>query len=113
LFIQKEIEEGRISLVWSFILDYENNANPFPEVRKQISKWKPLASINCQLNEKISSKAASLLEKGLHNKDAAHLACAIEAKADHFLTTDKRVLNKTIPEISILNPIDFVRKYNA
>jgi hypothetical protein len=33
LGIQEQIKSGRFSLGWSYILDFENNANPFPEKR--------------------------------------------------------------------------------
>ena len=31
LDIQEKIQQGTISLAWSYMLDYENNANPFIE----------------------------------------------------------------------------------
>jgi len=39
-----------------------------------------------------------------------HLACAVSAKADYFITTDKKLLNKSISEITLINPIDFLRR---
>lgn len=48
---------------------------------------------------------------GLRQMDASHIACAIHAKADCFLTTDKKILNKNVNGIQILNPIDFIRRY--
>ena len=44
--------------------------------------------------------------------DALHLASAIEAKADRFLTTDKGILSKMRlePRISVLDPIDLIRE---
>jgi uncharacterized caspase-like protein len=42
--------------------------------------------------------------------DALHIACAIEAKADYFLTTDYLLIkkNELIKEINIINPIHFI-----
>ena len=40
LFIQTKIYANQIELVWSYILDYENNFNPFEERRDSIKKWK-------------------------------------------------------------------------
>ncbi len=40
LKIQENIRSGLYELVWSYILDYENNKNPFRERREQIAKWK-------------------------------------------------------------------------
>ena len=40
LYIQEEIRLGRIELIWSYILEYENSVNPFEEKVKQILEWK-------------------------------------------------------------------------
>jgi predicted nucleic acid-binding protein len=48
---------------------------------------------------------------GIKKKDAVHIACALAADADYFITTDKKVLNKNIADIIIINPIDFLRRY--
>jgi predicted nucleic acid-binding protein len=111
LFIQECIKKNDIELAWSFILDYENNDNPFPEIRTKISEWKNISCTDPSLTDKIEQKAIELMELGLRQKDAAHIACAIYANADYFITTDKKILNKAITEIRIVNPIDFVRKY--
>ena len=31
LFVQDKVREGQPQLVWSYVLDYENSANPFEE----------------------------------------------------------------------------------
>lgn len=38
LFIQEEIANGNYRLAWSFMLDYENAANPFPEKERSHSQ---------------------------------------------------------------------------
>jgi len=45
LFIQGEIITGKFSLAWSYILDYENAANPFNERKETIANWKKRAVI--------------------------------------------------------------------
>lgn len=40
LFIQSMVQAGTIELAWSYILDFENDANPFEERRIAIEKWK-------------------------------------------------------------------------
>jgi predicted nucleic acid-binding protein len=100
-----------IELAWSFILDYENNDNPFPEIRSKISEWKKLSRIDPSLTDEIEQKAKELMEAGLRQKDAAHIACAIYAHVDYFITTDKKIINKAITDIKIVTPIDFVRIY--
>ncbi|HPS88075.1 MAG TPA: hypothetical protein PLY36_15090 [Spirochaetota bacterium] len=40
-----------------------------------------------------------------------HIASAIEAKADYFITTDKGIIKKRhhTAEIRIVDPVDFIR----
>lgn len=38
------------------------------------------------------------------------IACAVYAKCDAFITTDKGILKKKIHDIKVLNPIDFMRE---
>ena len=61
LHVQELIRSGGLELCWSFILDYENVANPFEEVRDRISEWKSLAVADCLLttDKKILNKPIS------------------------------------------------------
>jgi predicted nucleic acid-binding protein len=111
LFIQDLIRQQKLELAWSFVLDFENNDNPFEERRFRIGEWRKLAAVDCDLNDDVADWAERLTQVGLRQKDASHVACAIYLKADFFVTTDKRILNKPIVDISLINPIDFVRRY--
>jgi predicted nucleic acid-binding protein len=111
LQIQELVKNGEIELVWSFVLDYENNENSFEEVKNKIAEWKRLASIDCDYSDVIAQKAAVYMKRGLRQMDAAHVACAVFTGADYFITTDKKILNKHIEDIKIINPIDFIREY--
>ncbi|AEF85452.1 conserved hypothetical protein [Treponema primitia ZAS-2] len=111
LRIQELIKQKELELVWSFVLDYENEANPFKEVRNKIAEWEGLSTINCDYYDSIARKARELALLGLRQMDASHIACAIFTKADVFITTDKKILNKSVKEIEVLNPIDFIRRY--
>lgn len=111
LYVQELIRQGELELVWSFVLDYENDANPFAEVRNRIAGWKKLACADCVLTDEIASAAGELMKQRLRQMDASHVACAIHLGADYFLTVDKKILNKPITGIEIINPIDFIRRY--
>ena len=111
LHVQELIRSGELELCWSFVLDYENAANPFEEVRDRIGEWRNFAVADCGLSDEIAKKAAQFMRLGLKQKDASHIACAIALNADYFLTTDKKILNKPIAELAVLNPIDFIRRY--
>ena len=46
LSVQGKIRDGNISLVWSFILDFENNANPYDNQKESIAEWKQISCEN-------------------------------------------------------------------
>ena len=106
--IQQWILDGKLELAWSFILEYENDKNPFAERRKQIEKWQNVAVVDCGLTDEILNKSKSFALLGLREKDSYHVACAISANADYFITTDTKILNKGISEIKVVSPVDFV-----
>jgi hypothetical protein len=112
LAIQEEIRRGTYQLIWSYILDYENSKNPFRERKEQIIKWKKYAIADVEENTDIINTAILLNNKGLQKMDSLHIACAIFAKADYFLTTDYKVNKKasTIADIKIADPIDFIKQ---
>ena len=99
LYIQNKILMGDLYLVWSYILDVENNRNPDEEIRKAISDWKNIAKTFCKENELIIKYAENLQNLGIKPRDALHVACAIYSEADYFLTTDRRLSNKQVREI--------------
>jgi predicted nucleic acid-binding protein len=46
---------------------------------------------------------------GIKHKDAIHLATAILAEADYFVSTDRRVLKYLSARVKTINPIEFLR----
>ncbi len=110
LGIQEKIKSGHLSLGWSYILDFENNANPFLEKRIEIQKWKETADSFVNETEEILSKMNELTAIGLKPLDALHVACAISLECQYFLTVDKGILKKTreYSETKIINPINFI-----
>ena len=50
---------------------------------------------------------------GIRLMDACHIACAIIAGCDVFLSTDKRVLKYKSADIRILNPATFLIEEDA
>lgn len=110
LYIQECIREGRYGLVWSYMLDYENNANPYDDKKRTIELWKNIASEFCTSSEDILLMGKDIMQKGIKAKDALHIACAIKSECDYFITTDMKLLNKSVENINIINPIDFIRE---
>jgi predicted nucleic acid-binding protein len=109
LYIQQAILKKTFELVWSYILDYENAANPYQNRRQSIAKWKSIAMFDIDASDTIVNRGKEIMQKGVKKKDALHVACAIEAQCNYFLTTDKKLLHAKIDEINIINPIDFIK----
>ena len=113
LHIQKLIREGKIELASSWFITFENSRNPHVIRRKAISEF-----LKDNVNIFISSKhrgeveqlTGEIVASGVRKMDACHVACAILAKCDCFLTTDKRVLKYWSSQIEVLNPTEFVAK---
>jgi hypothetical protein len=110
LYIQAGAREGKFLLVWSYMLDFENDDNPYEEKKNAIAPWKEIAVEYCSSSDEILTLGHKIMAHGIKAKDALHIACAIMSHCDYFVTTDKKLINKSINEIKIVNPIDFVRE---
>lgn len=73
---------------------------------------KPKAAVYVEETPEILATADILFNKRLKAKDALHVACAIHAGCEYFLTTDDTVLKKgqDISEVKIVDPPTFVRE---
>lgn len=110
LTIQTLVKDGMLSLVWSFILDFENNANPEKNVKEEIFGWRAISSFLIRYDEDILKRAKKLTQLNFGKKDALHITCACKVKANFFITVDKAIIRKSnlVTDIKILNPIDFI-----
>ena len=110
LFIQSKVVNGDVKLVWSQILEYENAFNPFPERKKIILNWKKLAVQIIEESAILLELAGEIQNLGLKPKDALHVACAIVAGCDYFITTDKGILKKAnnFGKVNVVSPIHFI-----
>ena len=112
LKIQENIRLGLYELVWSYILDYENSKNIFRERREQIAKWQSYSEIDLDEDKGIIDIASGLCKLGIRNMDSLHIACALRANADYFLTTDDGILKKArmVKGIRVTDPIGFIKE---
>lgn len=113
LYIQDMIRTGQLELISSYILDFENSENPFEMRRKTISDFTNRHSsiyVSDNVKLQIEQKAADIEKTGIKHKDACHVASAIIAGADYFLSTDYRLLKYKTDEIKMMNPTEFVKE---
>ena len=110
--IMQRIKKRELSLIWSFIIDYENSLNPYDDVRQEVEFLSSLASKSILPSDTIVTQAKKFESKGIKSRDALHIACALEAGADYFLTCDDKLINKasSIRGLKILNPIRFIEE---
>jgi hypothetical protein len=61
LYIQDLIKEGKLALVWPFILEFENKANPFVDQRESIMEWKHLATVHVPALDEIRNDESNTI----------------------------------------------------
>lgn len=113
LYVQELIKNKKLDLVTSYILRYENEQNPYEIRKRSITEFinkNTTQYVDIDNIESIKIKAEEIMKTGIKVKDAYHVACAIEAKSDYFLTTDDRLLKYQTDEVEMLNPIDFIKR---
>jgi len=110
LHIQNLVIQKKLELVCSFVLRYENNENPDLSIKTSINQFFLNASmyIGSESIEGISQTASNLMKQGKKMKDAAHLACAIKAGCNYFITTDDKLKKRYDGNmIKIRTPLEF------
>lgn len=116
LHIQDMIWQEQIELVTSYILDFENSNNRSIQKKQTIEKFmKEYASLYVSnKNEKeIARIANAIMETGVKEKDAYHVACAVIAECNYFVTTDDRLLKYQSEKIELVTPGEFIRRMEA
>lgn len=113
LGIQEMIREKMVGLAWSYILDFENELNPFEPRRMLIRQWKEYAEADTDETSEIVERSQTFVQIGLRAKDALHVSCAIALGCDYFLTTDDQLIKKAagIAEVRVTDPITFVKEH--
>ncbi|MDR2706124.1 MAG: PIN domain-containing protein [Planctomycetaceae bacterium] len=111
LRIQQLIMDRTLELVVSFISRYENNKNPNLSNRNSIDEFFNYAVeyIDNEQSGNIKQRTFEIMKYGIKVKDALHLACAIEAQCNYFVTTDSDFQKYRSVDIVICNPVGFLR----
>lgn len=112
IFIEKQIRLRKVELATSFILHHENLQCSNRARRISVENFLKKNSsnyISISLAELVIDKAEKFIAAGVKEKDAYHVASAILAKCDYFLTVDDRLLKFKSDEITLMNPVSFVK----
>lgn len=116
LHIQELIKLRRVELVTSYMLEYENGKNRFMQKKRTIENFmndNESYYVGNERDEMIAKMAEPIMRTGVKEKDAFHVACAIYAKCDYFITTDDRLLKFYAEQISLVTPGEFIRRMEA
>ena len=111
ILIQTLVLNKKVTLVNSFVIYEEIAAMTNKENRKLITKFLDNANVYIAKDtlEDVLTLATEVMNTGVKYMDAAHVACAILAGCDYFVTTDKRLLKYKSEKLDVVNPVDFIR----
>lgn len=116
LHIQDIIRAGEIELVTSYVLDFENSNNRSIQKMMAIEKFMKeyaTAYVSNKNEKDITNLVNAIMETGIKEKDAYHVACAVMAECDYFVTTDDRLLKFQSEKIKLVTPGEFIRRMEA
>ena len=111
LYIQRLIRDGSLQLAISYVSRYENGNSPYSKNKIIIENFFENATtiIDIDKADIIEIKANEIMKCGVKSKDALHIACAIEASCDCFITTDDEIFKKyKSGEITVCSPVEFI-----
>jgi hypothetical protein len=92
--ILNRIVDGKDTLIWSWVISFENAKHPKPDRRDEIALWEKRAESVVALSVRIEERARQLEEQGIPALDAAHLASAEAGDSDIFVTCDDAVVRR-------------------
>ena len=107
-------EKDMVQLVWSFMHQDETMLCPFAARKLEALRLASLCKVRIGPKSAIRSLATDFQKQAsLSAKDAIHLACAIEIRANCFLTCDDRLIKRGERlklGMAMMNPVDYVRQ---
>src|SRR5574341_2033674 len=89
LLVLTRIVERKDTLLWSWVMSFENDRHPIPERRDEIAQWETRSELSVAVSESLEQRARQLAQSGISALDAAHLAAAEAGGADIVLTCDE------------------------
>lgn len=115
LTIIYQCQKQKWKLISSCVLDWELNQMSDFEKLEKIQKILTIAKIKVVDSPSLQIKTNELQALGFSSYDAAHIASAERSKADIFLTTDDRLVNRAkrltnLINVNIDNPLQWLAK---
>lgn len=114
--ILRRIVERNDTLIWSWVLTFENAKHPKPDRRDEIGLWERRAEKSVALSSNLQERARQIAQVGIPALDAAHLASAEAGGAEVFLTCDDVVVRRSQRlglALRVLNPVAYLDEVSA
>jgi hypothetical protein len=109
--VLRRVVEGNDTLIWSWVLSFENDRHPKPDRRDEIAVWERRSERSIAITEDLERRARQIAQRGVPALDAAHLASAEQGGAEVMLTCDDLILRRG-PRLGlslrILNPVAYL-----
>jgi predicted nucleic acid-binding protein len=106
--LQRFVEHRKVDLVWSYVLRVENKRIRDLKQRTEILAWEKCALISVEKSQEIYNISREVQAKGIHKFDALHIACAIVAHCQFFVTTDYRLQKYHDKRIYVCDPMECI-----
>lgn len=115
LLILNECQIGAWKLVTSNALDVEIGLTPNPTRLRQVQDLLSAATVKVQTSDALEQRVVELTQLGFTFYDAAHIASAERSQSDVFLTTDDRLIRKSMQltdrlKVNLENPAQWLTK---
>ena len=108
--VQKMITSGDVLLAASDYLINENSMKKDEDIRGHIYDFivKNVVIFVSDKDSRLDPFIKEVMDSGVKDVDSAHVAAAIVAGCDYFITTDDRILKYRTDKIKIVMPIQFL-----
>jgi len=116
IFIQNLIRQNLVELATSYVIEYENSNSRYATQRIGIKRFVDEYSsvyVDEKCAEYIEKSAKVIMNSGIKEKDAMHIASAVLSECDYFISTYDRLLKYVDKNVLLVNPIDFLRVWEA
>ena len=111
LVIQERIRQEKYELCTSAALYHEVDASPYvsqSDVIRTFIQDHTSLYVGEEMKDEVELLASEIMETGVKYYDACHVASAILAECEYFITVDKRLLKYNSDKIRMINPVEFI-----
>jgi len=108
--ILERIIQDKDTLLWSWVMTFENDQHPKLERRDEIALWEHRAIRSVAVDSSLHERARQFSQQGIPTLDAAHLACAEAGESEIMLTCDDVLLRRAqrlTLALRVMNPVAY------